>query len=357
MVHVKPRSESAPSFFSFRSASATARSNEVVDHRPAGAAGCFLPLLSCSASSRPLLNHLRHDGVPRALGQTRRDPQEVHAQALEFRRVIASLSPGSALSSSYLGNHGRWGGRDARGHRSVGAADEVAGAALERRRRALRIDRSRRVQRIRLVWSGLEFPRGGRRGRRDRSSAVAPPRRRGATARAGRPRWSDPRGELGRGSRALDQGEVPRRRAGGHEVEGLQRADLGRVGDLRGRVRTWSGGRRRGSRRGGRGAQPATPVRTARRTRRRRWERRAPAPARARSSSSSTSSDCSFGLVGVVLGHRRLLVVLVLFVVRGVGHLRWERRGRGDWSARDRRLAHGATALGRGRCVTVLPSR
>ena len=57
-----------------------------------------------------------------------------------------------------------------------------------------------------------------------------------------------------------------------------------------------------------------------------------------------------FGLVGVVLGHRRLLVVLVLFVVRGVGHLRWERRGRGDRSARDRRLAHGATALGRGRC-------
>ena len=52
MVHVKPRSESAPSFFSFRSASATARSNEVVDPRPAGAAGCFLPLLSCSASSR-----------------------------------------------------------------------------------------------------------------------------------------------------------------------------------------------------------------------------------------------------------------------------------------------------------------
>ena len=52
MVHVNPRSESAPSRFSFCSARATARSKEVVVPRPVGAAGVFLPLLSCSASSR-----------------------------------------------------------------------------------------------------------------------------------------------------------------------------------------------------------------------------------------------------------------------------------------------------------------
>ena len=79
--------------------------------------------------------------------------------------------------------------------------------------------------------------------------------------------------------------------AGGHEVEGLQRADLGRVGDLRGRVRTWSGGVGAGAGAGGAGAACDAGTNGAADA-----ETVGAAGAGAgagSSSSSSTSSDCS----------------------------------------------------------------